>query len=301
MKCVHLTPPDSFDPTEHVVACFIQCKYEILLLKRKNNKPFGGMWGLPAGKISHQENYHEAIKREVFEETGLELCKPQYINKFYAQHPNVDFEYHLFHAYLHNKEEVILSANEHTKHEWVSAWHTDYMDLIPGLDESIEYFFKDNYHLRYWEEQDFRDLRQASSFEELAEIGLRILRRMPQPIVQVCGPISSGGTLNTTQNIRRFQFAVSHIERQRINVFRQMPFEEKIRELVDARTDRKGYCYKTLKLFYKPLFDSGLINRFYFIPNYIGSLGTEWEMNYAIKNKHIIIDFIPEEVMSYKR
>ena len=42
----------------------------ILLIKREN-APFAGLWGLPGGKLRHGEHLDEGARREVLEETGL--------------------------------------------------------------------------------------------------------------------------------------------------------------------------------------------------------------------------------------
>lgn len=43
----------------------------ILLIKRKN-QPFKGMWALPGGFVEYGETVEEAILREVKEETGMD-------------------------------------------------------------------------------------------------------------------------------------------------------------------------------------------------------------------------------------
>lgn len=43
----------------------------ILLVKRKNS-PYKGYWGVPGGRVEYGERLEEAVKRELFEETGLE-------------------------------------------------------------------------------------------------------------------------------------------------------------------------------------------------------------------------------------
>lgn len=43
---------------------------EILLIKR-GNEPYKDMWALPGGFVDMDEDLHEAVSREVYEETGL--------------------------------------------------------------------------------------------------------------------------------------------------------------------------------------------------------------------------------------
>ena len=44
-----------------------------LLLVRRNNEPVKGEWWFPGGRIRKGESLEEALRREIVEETGLEL------------------------------------------------------------------------------------------------------------------------------------------------------------------------------------------------------------------------------------
>lgn len=56
-----------------VVNCVIRNQDELLLLQ----KPKRGWWVAPGGKVEPGESLTEAVKREVFEETGLTVSEPK--------------------------------------------------------------------------------------------------------------------------------------------------------------------------------------------------------------------------------
>ena len=59
--------------TIQATLCFILHDNKVLLLK-KNPGLFGaGKWNAPGGKLQHGETAEHCAKREVYEETGLEV------------------------------------------------------------------------------------------------------------------------------------------------------------------------------------------------------------------------------------
>lgn len=53
-----------------------------LLLVRRANPPLQGEWSLPGGLVEIGETTREAVRREIFEETGLEIEPLQLVEVF---------------------------------------------------------------------------------------------------------------------------------------------------------------------------------------------------------------------------
>ena len=136
--------------------------------------------------------------------------------------------------------------------------------------------------LRFYELHDINQMGMAQSYRELTPIGLRVLNRIPGDIVMVCGPISTGGLGSITENTEVFRKSIERVAAMGEHVFTQLPFE-------DAMQDIKGKLLpesdglSLLELFYRPLFESGMIKRLYFIPGWEGSFGASWEHTVALE------------------
>jgi hypothetical protein len=129
---------------------------------------------------------------------------------------------------------------------------------------------------KYWQETDWQDLTEAESMTDLGVIAMRIAIRMPEPIIQVCGPIANGGLGSIEKNLNFFNKTIIGLQAQGLNIFDQMPFEEPIQRL--KLNFVPGEWVDSIQNdFYLPIFKSGKISALYFINGWEHSGGSVWE------------------------
>lgn len=126
-----------------------------------------------------------------------------------------------------------------------------------------------------WTNEDCMMLEVATTFENLNDIALKIITRMPQPLGQVCGPISTGGVGNLEGNIAVFEQTIRKLKGEGRHIFDQLPFEKPMWRII--KTPYYRGPDHLLEAFYLPIFKSGYIKALYFIPNWQTSYGANWE------------------------
>lgn len=133
-------------------------------------------------------------------------------------------------------------------------------------------------------------LDKASSHKDLFKIAEKILKCMPSPIGQVCGPISTGGAGSIEENLKRFEVAIARLQNTGLNIFDQMPFEKPMHRIISQKIDGK-YDKSILDDFYLPIFESGMVKKLYFLPDWESSTGAKWEHEQA-KRLGIEIEYL---------
>jgi 8-oxo-dGTP diphosphatase len=66
-------PTDADLPVVACVGAVVLDPEEGLLLIRRGHEPHTGLWSLPGGRVEEGETLQQAVRREVFEETGLSV------------------------------------------------------------------------------------------------------------------------------------------------------------------------------------------------------------------------------------
>lgn len=138
---LYIKKPEIFKPKFEIVSCFVEYENKILLLLRQDHKNEPNTYWVPAGKVSDGENINDAILREIFEETGLELNDLKYFKKVYIQYPSYEFIYHIYHKKLEEEPKIKINLEEHKKYIWRSPQMALDENLIQELDNCIKMFY----------------------------------------------------------------------------------------------------------------------------------------------------------------
>ncbi|WKZ26067.1 MAG: NUDIX hydrolase [bacterium] len=115
-------------------------KKQVLLIKRSKKSSYPDHWQLVEGKINISESPEETIRREVEEETKIEVNKLElksvYHNEIEAKGLNFLCFRVVFNAIVTPNDIVI--SDEHTEFGWFNRKTVNKLILLPGTKEILE-------------------------------------------------------------------------------------------------------------------------------------------------------------------
>lgn len=125
---------DALRPETSVGAIVIRDEH--LLLVRRGRGPAQGRWSVPGGRVEFGETLHEAVVREVWEETGLDVvCGPYigYVERIGPTHHYVILD---FWAQAISAADVV-AGDDAAEVAWVPLVDLGDLDLVDGLLEFL--------------------------------------------------------------------------------------------------------------------------------------------------------------------
>lgn len=103
----------------------------VLMSQRPNGKAHAGLWEFPGGKIESGETPEQALRRELWEELGIEPCERCFQNFSFASHTYDDFHL-LMPFYLCRQWDGIARPKEGQVIRWVFPDAIANLDLVPA-------------------------------------------------------------------------------------------------------------------------------------------------------------------------
>jgi len=113
-----------------VCAGIIQKDGKILIARRKLGAHLEGMWEFPGGKVEIGESHEQCLRRELFEEFGIETTVGDFVAQSifdYGKGKEIRLSGYLV-AYLSG--EFVL--NDHSEICWIDAAEFDNFDFAPA-------------------------------------------------------------------------------------------------------------------------------------------------------------------------
>jgi len=120
--------------TRPEVAVGAVCAHDdALLLVRRGRGPAAGEWSVPGGRVERGETLHEAVVRETFEETALEVV----VDRFLGWVERIDDEFHHvildFAVTVLDPTSVPVAGDDAAEVAWVPVGDVSDLHLVDGL------------------------------------------------------------------------------------------------------------------------------------------------------------------------
>ena len=111
-----------------------------LLLIRRGHGPGAGLWSFPGGRVEPGETLHEAVVREAFEETGLEVVVDRFIG-YVERFGDEPAPYHYvimdFAVTVLDPEQPPVAGDDAAEAMWVPFEDVSDVHLVTGLYEFL--------------------------------------------------------------------------------------------------------------------------------------------------------------------
>ena len=112
-----------------VVAAIIKKDNFYLIVQRNRNIYMGLKWEFPGGKVETNENFYEALSREIQEELNIQINVHEKIAEEKYKDDQINI---ILHYYLCTEKSGTTILNEHENIAWVEKKDFDKYDFVEG-------------------------------------------------------------------------------------------------------------------------------------------------------------------------
>lgn len=124
-----------------VAAALVDRDNRVLISRRPEGKQLAGLWEFPGGKVDAGETPEAALRRELAEELGIEVCESCLAPFCFASHTYESFHL-LMPLYLCRNWEGDVAAREGQEIAWVRASRLSHYPMPPA-DEPLVPWLRD--------------------------------------------------------------------------------------------------------------------------------------------------------------
>jgi 8-oxo-dGTP diphosphatase len=113
-----------------------------ILLEKRKNEPGKGKWSVPGGLVELGESVEQTVMREVEEETGLEVEKPEHIdvvdNIIRDESGRVKYHFVIIDYFMKLKGGTLKAASDAEELKWVPLSDVEKYDLTKTFREFFQ-------------------------------------------------------------------------------------------------------------------------------------------------------------------
>lgn len=154
-KAQHIASQITMKKKQCTAMAIMNDEGKVLFLKRSPQDSFHpSTWCLPGGGVEGYEDIMCAVKREVYEESGIEDDTYTILELMQVNLPDVDIFY--YKAMLNNPKQVQsfirIDDEEHVQYQWLDKDEWNQLDLILDLKKHMNDLFK-NEIMKQWRYQ----------------------------------------------------------------------------------------------------------------------------------------------------